>query len=126
MSTRAFALFASSSKFQSWVPVVRISLYSALICLPNSSITHRALALPVPPQKTRLRLGYLSRSLPFASDTQQLSIANQECTAVFLVGACCDRGSEAGIQYPHPIQVQRGWPPSNTEKVRTVGRVARF
>jgi len=35
MSTRAFVLFDSSSKSQNWLPVVRFSLCSALICLLN-------------------------------------------------------------------------------------------
>jgi hypothetical protein len=60
-------------------------------------------------KKSRLHLylGHLSRSLSFASNIHQLSVEKDEWTAVFPVGACCDRGSEAGIQRAHPVQVQR-------------------
>jgi hypothetical protein len=46
MSTRAFALFDSSSKSQNWFPVVRISLCLTLICLLNFHV-----ARPHPPKK---------------------------------------------------------------------------
>jgi hypothetical protein len=121
MSTRAFALFDSSSKSQNWFPVVRISLCLTLICLLNLHV-----ARPHPPKKPRPRPGYLSCFLPFTSDRQWLSLEKDKWTAVFLVGACFDRGSEVGIQCAHPIQVQRGWPPSITEEDRAVGRAARF
>ena len=70
MSTRAYALFASSSKSQNWLPVVRISLWSALIYLLNFS--RFALRAPMPvPKKIHVYVpGYLSCSFPFASDIQ--------------------------------------------------------
>jgi hypothetical protein len=51
MSTRAFAVFDSSSKSQNWLPVVRISLRSALICLLNFHVARRPDSRP--PQKNK-------------------------------------------------------------------------
>lgn len=53
MSTRAYALFASGSKSQNWLPVVRISLCSALIYLLNFS--RFALRAPMPVPKKNIK-----------------------------------------------------------------------
>ena len=69
MSTRAFALFESSSKSQNWLPVVSISLCLALICLLNFHVAFPRPPPPPPKKKTTptSRLPILFSSFCFRS-----------------------------------------------------------